>query len=210
MPVLTHPTEWPEATKHALTHKAGPLPVWAWGAVIVGAIVAIRVLGTSSKTPNNAVRGNGGMLPPGGTFNGYGGGIGGGGSSLTSSDTLAPASHGSGPSSGGVSGAPLGAMVPSNGNLVQDLTVQGTDAYAAMMRSGGPDLLAQGSVGPIKRIPGTSDAAWQQTQSVNMSLANWFRYQAAKGTPQTNYYGPTAGPEQRALEQAALAQSKAG
>ena len=92
---------------------------------------------------------------------------------------------------------------------VQDLTVQGTDQNAAMLRSGGPDLLSGGTVGPIERIPGTSDTAWAQTQSVNMPLADWFRYQAAKGTPQTSYYGPTAGAPQLALEQAALAEATA-
>ena len=92
---------------------------------------------------------------------------------------------------------------------VQDLTVQGTDQNATMLRSGGPDLLSGGTVGPIERIPGTSDTAWAQTQSVNMPLADWFRYQAAKGTPQTSYYGPTAGAPQLALEQAALAEATA-
>jgi len=92
---------------------------------------------------------------------------------------------------------------------VQDLTVQGTDQNAAMLRSGGPNLLSGGTVGPIERIPGTSDTAWAQTQSVNMPLADWFRYQAAKGTPQTSYYGPTAGAPQLALEQAALAEATA-
>ena len=102
--------------------------------------------------------------------------------------------------------AGMPAVNPPN---VQDLTVQGTDQNAAMLRSGGPNLLSGGTVGPIERIPGTSDTAWAQTQSVNMPLADWFRYQAAKGTPQTSYYGPTAGAPQLALEQAALAEATA-
>src|SRR3990172_11092064 len=92
---------------------------------------------------------------------------------------------------------------------VQDLSGQGTDQNAAMLRSGGPDLLSAGTAGPIERIPGTSDTAWAQTQSVNMPLADWFRYQAAKGTPQTSYYGPTAGAPQLALGQAARAEATA-
>lgn len=109
----------------------------------------------------------------------------------------------SGGTSTPITTTPNPANTPTAPSLVQNLNVQGTDEYAAMIRSGGPDLIAQGSVGPITRIAGTSDAAWEQTKSVNMSLEQWFAYQRAKGTPQSTYFGPTAGPEQRALEEAA-------
>lgn len=145
MPLLIHPTEWPEATKSALTHKIGPLPVWAWGAIIVGGIVVVRALGnrtpSSSATPNKVP--TGATLLPGsaGGYNfGGGGGNGGsadaGGGGITGSDSFA-GSPGASPYAGGVSSGPPGSAVPStvgpstpaNGSGYSIAGASGADMY---------------------------------------------------------------------------------
>lgn len=110
---------------------------------------------------------------------------------------------------------PGGVPGPSHAgpNLIQDLTVRGTDPHAAMMRSGGPNLI-QGqpgeirTVGDITRIPGTSDTAWAVSQSQNMSAVDWIKYQYARTGTYVGLYGPNAGAPQRALDAAAIAEAK--
>lgn len=72
------------------------------------------------------------------------------------------------------------------------------------------------TIGPISRIPGTTDAEWAASQAANMGLADWYVYQASQGVGigPTSYYGATADPakaaEQRAAYDAAIRRLGAG
>lgn len=81
--------EAPKAVGNALTHKLGPLPVWGWALLIVGAggviyLVFLRGGGSSAPTPSGVL---GGGTPPTG---GLGGGAGGGGGGGTPSPPTPP------------------------------------------------------------------------------------------------------------------------
>jgi len=84
MPMIEHPTEWPGVAKSTLTRKVGPLPVWGWGAVVVGGIVAFTIVkkrgtGSTAAATNpvaNAVAGG-----SAGNYGTGGGGVGGTGGS---------------------------------------------------------------------------------------------------------------------------------
>lgn len=119
MPVITHPAEWPGAAKAALTHKVGPLPVWGWGAVGAGAILAYRMLRTrgSSSSLNVNPAPVASIIP--GSLGGSSGGGGGGGGALVGSLP----SIGGGSSVGGGSGIGAGALPDTSGS--QDVTTSG-------------------------------------------------------------------------------------
>ena len=112
MPILEHPTEWPGAIKGQLTRKVGPLPVWGWGAIIVGGIVAFRLVGkrggSSKATVTNPVASAvaGGFAGNYGSGGGSGGGGGGGGYGGGSQPGSAPGNP-DGASPGGASSNPI-------------------------------------------------------------------------------------------------------
>lgn len=91
MPVITHPAEWPGAAKAALTHKVGPLPVWGWGAVGAGAILAYRMLRTrGSSSSLNVNPAPVASIIPGSLGGSQSGGNGGGGSWTPSAGNPTP------------------------------------------------------------------------------------------------------------------------
>ncbi|MHB8677994.1 MAG: hypothetical protein ACYDCE_16245 [Candidatus Acidiferrales bacterium] len=89
MPLLTHPSEWPKATKSALTRKIGPLPVWAWAGIVVGVVIVARKVKLPGATPKAGTPVTGTTLLPGTAAGGTTLGSGGGG--IVGSNTIAPA-----------------------------------------------------------------------------------------------------------------------
>ena len=81
------PHEIPEAAKQTLTRKVGPLPVWVWGGIGIGAVVLLRMhkgggSSTSGLTPYAFI--------PSGSDGGGGGGGGGGGDTPTPTPNPSP------------------------------------------------------------------------------------------------------------------------
>lgn len=112
------PTEKKHGAENPLTHKVGPLPVWAWGALIVGGYLLYswyknRSSSSSSGTAAIAtgLGAAGGYGSYGGAFSAGGGGGGGGGSSSGGSSSGGSSSTGGttggdGSTPGGGSGSP--------------------------------------------------------------------------------------------------------
>ena len=95
MPIIEHPTEWPEAAKSTLTRKVGPLPVWGWVAVAVGGVVAFVLVKRRSGTGGTAAVTNPVTSAVVGGFAGnYGGGGGTGGSGSGDTGTNPPSAGG--------------------------------------------------------------------------------------------------------------------
>lgn len=145
MPMIEHPTEWPEAAKSTLTRKVGPLPVWGWVAVAVGGVAAFvlvkkRGTGSTAAATNpvaNAVAG--------GFAGNYGSGSGVGGT-------------------GGSGGGDTGSNPPSSGPPPDATAGQGGTPFAGSgAPNSGPDLAAtpgQGLPAQLAALitPTTTDA----------------------------------------------------
>jgi len=160
---IEHPTEWPGAIKETLTRKVGPLPIWGWGSVIVGGIVAFRFVGkrggTATATTNpvaSAVAG--GFVGNYGSGSGVGG-TGGSGGGDTGSN---PPSSGPPPVvAPGQGGTPIaGSGAPNSGPDLATTPGQGLPAKLAALIT---PTTTDATVGTGVLIPGTS--AYEQSLS---------------------------------------------
>ncbi len=137
----------PERAKAALTHKLGPLPVWGWGALGIGALVLVRVLG-ARRGASGSAGATVGPLPP----NALGAGGGGGGDgSVPNPSPSAPSTTSPNPLFPFRSHPLIRVPAPSTPT---DSTPPSAPATPATPSAGGTNLLGQlfGSVPPP---PGT-------------------------------------------------------
>ncbi len=170
-------TDLPERAKAGLTHKVGPLPVWAWGAIIVGAVVIIRKGGLKIPASSSTTT-TGTTLLPGTPAGGTTASSGGGsvpGATATGSDTTAPAT-GSGVSAGGITtGGVLGSVAPSGAPI-------GAFDWSTFIQKAA-------SMFPGSYHGGSENLTPSQVQSVGASLGI-----TPSALAQAGLYGPPPGP----------------